>query len=36
LYSRKSSSEIKLEAWRRRSWTHRLIDNFYYVFNEIM
>jgi cardiolipin synthase len=30
------ANEIKLEAWRRRGWKHRLIDNFYYVFNEVL
>jgi cardiolipin synthase len=30
------ANEIKLEAWRKRGWKHRLIDNFYYVFNEVL
>jgi cardiolipin synthase len=30
------ANEIKLEAWRRRGWKHRLIDNFYYVFNAVL
>ncbi len=28
--------EIKLEAWRRRGWRHKLIDNVYYLFNEVL
>jgi hypothetical protein len=28
--------EIKLEKWRRRGWGHRLADNTYYLFNELM
>ena len=28
--------EIKLEVWRQRGWKHRLKDNFYYVFNELL
>jgi cardiolipin synthase len=28
--------EIKLERWRKRSLGHRLIDNMYYAFNEIL
>jgi cardiolipin synthase len=30
------ANEIKLEAWRKRGWKHRMIDNFYYVFNELL
>lgn len=30
------AKEIKLETWRRRGWRHRLIDNFYYAFNELL
>lgn len=30
------ASEIELESWSRRGWKHRLIDNFYYVFNEML
>ncbi len=30
------SQEIKLEAWRGRGLGHRLIDNMYYLFNEIL
>ena len=30
------ANEIKLEAWQRRGWKHRLKDNFYYVFNEVL
>lgn len=28
--------EIELEIWRKRSWGHRLIDNVYYMFNEVL
>ncbi len=28
--------EIKLEAWRKRGWGHKLIDNVYYLFNEVL
>jgi cardiolipin synthase len=28
--------EIKLESWRRRGWSHRLIDQMYYLFNEVL
>ena len=28
--------EIKLEAWRKRGFGHRLIDNIYYMFNEVL
>ncbi len=28
--------EIELEAWRKRGWGHTLIDNMYYLFNEIL
>lgn len=28
--------EIKLEAWRKRGWRHKLIDNVYYLFNEVL
>jgi hypothetical protein len=28
--------EIELERWRRRSFGHRLVDNTYYLFNELM
>jgi cardiolipin synthase len=30
------ANEIKLEAWRKRGWKHRLVDNFYYLFNEVL
>ena len=30
------ASEINLEAWRKRGWKHRLIDNYYYMFNEVL
>jgi cardiolipin synthase len=29
-------SEIELERWRKRGWRHRLIDNVYYAFNELL
>ena len=28
--------EIKLEAWRKRPLWHRLIDNMYYLINEVL
>jgi cardiolipin synthase len=28
--------EIELEAWHARSWSHKLIDNVYYLFNELL
>lgn len=28
--------EIELESWRKRGWGHRLIDNMYYLFNEVL
>jgi cardiolipin synthase len=28
--------EIKLEAWRKRGWGHRLIDQMYYLINEVL
>jgi len=28
--------EIELERWRKRGWRHRLIDNVYYAFNELL
>jgi cardiolipin synthase len=28
--------EIKLEAWRKRGLAHRMIDNMYYLINEIL
>ena len=34
-YARRCS-EIKLERWRKRGWGHRLIDNVFYVFNEVL
>jgi cardiolipin synthase A/B len=30
------SQEIKLEVWRKRGLGHRLIDNVYYAFNELL
>lgn len=29
-------SEIKLDSWRKRGLRHRLIDNVYYLFNEVL
>ncbi len=28
--------EIHLERWSRRGWGHKLVDNVYYLFNEVM
>jgi cardiolipin synthase len=28
--------EIKLETWRKRGWGHRLLDNVYYLANEML
>jgi cardiolipin synthase A/B len=28
--------EIKLEKWSKRGWRHKLIDNVYYLFNEVL
>ncbi|MGH6612534.1 MAG: phospholipase D-like domain-containing protein, partial [Burkholderiaceae bacterium] len=28
--------EIRLEQWRKRGWRHKLIDNVYYLFNEVL
>jgi len=28
--------EIRLDVWSRRSWRHKLVDNAYYLFNEVM
>ena len=28
--------EIQLAKWSRRSWGHKLVDNMYYLFNEVM
>ncbi|MEX2150924.1 MAG: phospholipase D-like domain-containing protein [Steroidobacteraceae bacterium] len=28
--------EIRLEAWRKRGWRHKLIDQMYYLFNEVL
>ncbi|MGZ9031505.1 MAG: phospholipase D-like domain-containing protein [Burkholderiaceae bacterium] len=28
--------EIRLEEWQRRGWRHRLVDNVYYLFNEVL
>ena len=30
------SSEIELERWRKRNWGHKLVDNAYYLINEIL
>jgi cardiolipin synthase len=29
-------NEIRLDAWQRRGWGHRLVDNAYYLFNEVL
>ena len=29
-------NEIKLEKWRKRGLKHRLIDNVFYLFNEVL
>ena len=29
------ASEIELERWARRGWAHRLVDQTYYLFNEL-
>jgi cardiolipin synthase len=28
--------ELELDAWQKRSWGHKLIDNMYYLFNELL
>ena len=28
--------ELELDAWHKRSWGHKLIDNMYYIFNELL
>ena len=28
--------ELKLEAWKKRSWSHMVIDTMYYLFNEVL
>ena len=28
--------ELELEAWHKRGWGHKLIDNMYYLFNELL
>jgi cardiolipin synthase len=28
--------EIQLERWRKRGWGHKLVDNTYYLFNELL
>jgi cardiolipin synthase len=28
--------EIRLEDWSRRGWGHKLVDNAYYLFNEVL
>jgi len=28
--------ELELDAWQKRSWGHKLIDNIYYLFNELL
>jgi cardiolipin synthase len=32
----KGAKEIQLEEWRKRGWGHKLIDNAYYLINEIL
>ena len=32
----KGATEIRLEEWRKRGWGHKLIDNAYYLINEIL
>ena len=32
----KGAKEIRLEEWRKRGWGHKLIDNAYYLINEIL
>ena len=32
----KGAEEIRLEDWRKRGWGHKLIDNVYYLINEIL
>ena len=29
-------NEIKLEKWSRRGLRHKLVDNIYYLFNEVL
>ena len=29
-------NEIRLDAWQRRGWGHRLVDTALYVFNEVL
>ncbi len=31
-----NSSEIELERWSKRNWAHKLVDNAYYLINEIL
>jgi cardiolipin synthase len=33
---RRDCVELELEAWNRRGFWHRLKDNAYYAFNEVM
>jgi cardiolipin synthase len=30
------ATEIELERWRKRSWSHKLKDNFFYLMNELL
>ena len=30
------SDEIRLNEWSRRGWGHKLVDNAYYLFNEVL
>ena len=32
----RGAKEIRLEEWRKRGWGHKLIDNAYYLINEIL
>ena len=32
----KGAKEIQLEDWHKRGWGHKLIDNAYYLINEIL
>jgi len=31
-----NANEIELERWRKRSWGHKVVDNTYYLINEIL
>ena len=32
----RGAKEIRLEEWRKRGWGHKLVDNAYYLINEIL